>query len=72
MRSVSRFQFCVYGRPACQPDLSAKWKHRQQCNTAWNATVICFEPETVQRFFPLTTHTESRSIYPCDSAHLAR
>jgi len=26
-----------------------------------------FEPETLQRFFPFTTHTESRSVYLCDN-----
>jgi len=31
-----------------------------------------FEPETLQRFFLFTTHTESRSVYPCDNAHSAR
>jgi len=31
-----------------------------------------FKPETLQRFFPFTTHTESRSNYPCDNAHSAR
>jgi len=31
-----------------------------------------FEPETLQRFFPFTTHTASRANYSCDNAHLAR
>jgi len=30
-----------------------------------------FEPETL-RFFPFTTHTESRSIYLCDNAKSTR
>jgi len=70
MRSVSRFQFCVYVRPTCQPDLSAKWKHRQQCNTAWNATVM-FRAWDATAIFPFN-YAHRVALYPCDSAHLAR
>jgi len=66
MRNASR----VYSRPADRRDenIGNNVAQRGASTRRW----WDFEPETLQRFFPFTTHTESRSNYSCDNAHSAQ